>query len=31
MWWLLSARYLVVAALFGAAAIILWAAVTNRE
>jgi hypothetical protein len=31
MWWLLSARYLVVAALFAVAVIILWAAVTNRE
>ena len=31
MWWLLSVRYLVVAALFGVAVIILWAAVTNRE
>lgn len=31
MWFLLSARYLVVAALFGVALVILWAAVTNRE
>jgi hypothetical protein len=31
MWWLLSARYLVLAALAGAAVFILWVAVTNRE
>jgi hypothetical protein len=31
MWWLLSVRYLVDAALLGAAVIILWSAVTNRE
>ena len=31
MWGLLSARYLVVAALLGVAVVLLWAAVTNRE
>lgn len=31
MWWLLWARYLVLAALVGAAVFILWVAATNRE
>lgn len=31
MWWLLSARYVVVAALLGAAILIVWAAVTSRD
>lgn len=31
MWWLLSARYIVLAALIGAAVLIVWVAATGRE
>jgi hypothetical protein len=31
MWWLLSARYVVVATLLGVAILIIWVAATRRD
>ena len=31
MWWLLSARHVIAAALLGAAILIVWVAATRRE
>lgn len=31
MWWLLSARFIVLAALIGAAGLIVWVAATRRD